>query len=185
MSWTQVQGDPVVVRPQRSIGGIYPDVVVEEHHEDSLEITEHPVEQGAAISDHAFAHPKRVSISAAIADSDTASAREMYDKLLELQAKREPFDISTGKRLYLNMLIEHLAVTTTAASEHSFQFTAECREVILVSSRTTTLPPADRHRHPQKTAPVEQKGRVQAQPYTPKPDSSLLRKGSDAAKDLF
>jgi hypothetical protein len=37
-----------------------PDVVVSEKHSDTLEITEHPVETGAAISDHAYKRPSEV-----------------------------------------------------------------------------------------------------------------------------
>ena len=38
----------------RRIGLIVPSVVISEKHDDSLEITEHPVEVGAAISDMHF-----------------------------------------------------------------------------------------------------------------------------------
>ncbi|MCP6629627.1 hypothetical protein NL507_30970, partial [Klebsiella pneumoniae] len=44
----------------RRIGLIVPSVVISEKHDDSLEITEHPVEVGAAISDHAFRRPSEV-----------------------------------------------------------------------------------------------------------------------------
>jgi soluble lytic murein transglycosylase-like protein len=44
----------------RKIGMIIPDVVVSEKHSDTLEITEHPVETGAAISDHAYKRPSEV-----------------------------------------------------------------------------------------------------------------------------
>jgi hypothetical protein len=57
-----VRGEPVLIQPRRSLGGLYPDVVVEESHDDALEITEHPVEQGASISDHAFKKPQTVTI---------------------------------------------------------------------------------------------------------------------------
>jgi hypothetical protein len=43
----------------RKIGVIIPDVVVSEKHSDTLEITEHPVETGAAISDHAYKRPAK------------------------------------------------------------------------------------------------------------------------------
>ena len=41
---------------------IHAQATVEEHHRDELEITEHPVEQGAAISDHAFKRPAEVTL---------------------------------------------------------------------------------------------------------------------------
>src|SRR5260363_358530 len=50
----------VLIRARRSIGEIVPNVVIEEVHQDALTITEHPVEQGAAIADHAYVRPAEV-----------------------------------------------------------------------------------------------------------------------------
>ncbi len=40
----------------------HPDVVVEEVHRDALAITQHPVEQGASITDHAYRLPAVVEV---------------------------------------------------------------------------------------------------------------------------
>ena len=63
----------VLVKPKRGLysptlanGKHLPDiiaqVVLEEHHHDELEITDHPIEQGAAITDHAFKRPAEVTL---------------------------------------------------------------------------------------------------------------------------
>lgn len=52
---------------------LIPDATIEEVHTDDLEITEHPVEQGAAISDHAFKRPAEVVITAGWSDSPNNS----------------------------------------------------------------------------------------------------------------
>jgi hypothetical protein len=44
----------------RRIGLIIPSVVISEKHSDTLEITEHPVETGAPVSDHAYKRPSEV-----------------------------------------------------------------------------------------------------------------------------
>lgn len=156
---------PVYVQPRRSIGGLYPDVVVEESHEDSLQITGHPVEQGAAVNDHAFKKPELVTIRGGVTDSSAGGGEkpsgEFYDKLLELQAKREPFDLVTGKRLHKNMLIERLSVISNEDSEHCVLFTAECRQVIIVATRSATVPPRAKHANPAKTGGTEDKGQKQ------------------------
>ncbi len=46
----------------RDIGGIIPDVILEESTHDALVITEHPVEYGAMIADHAFKAPTELSM---------------------------------------------------------------------------------------------------------------------------
>jgi hypothetical protein len=165
---SQVAAGPIFIQPQRSIGGLYPDIVVEEQHEDALEITEHPVEQGAAVNDHAFKKPELVTIRGGVSDSSaTASGKpssDFYEKLLDLQKKREPFDVITGKRMHKNMLIESLSETTDVTTENALLFTASCREVIIVSTQVTSVPPAKNHANAGKTAPPANKGQQQAQP---------------------
>ena len=48
---------PLLISTQRSFAGIIPHVVLEEAGDDELRITDHPVEIGAAITDHAFKMP--------------------------------------------------------------------------------------------------------------------------------
>ena len=52
----------------RKIGMIIPSVVVSEKHTDTLEITEHPVEVGAAIADHAYKKPSEVVMEVGFAN---------------------------------------------------------------------------------------------------------------------
>lgn len=66
--------DTVVIRPKRGIfaitksdGETLPDIiaqaVVEERHQDELEVTDHPVEVGAMIADHAYKRPATVTLT--------------------------------------------------------------------------------------------------------------------------
>ena len=57
----------------RSIGGLTADITIEESERDELTITEHPVEQGAPIADHAFKRPSEVTIRAAWSCGKTQS----------------------------------------------------------------------------------------------------------------
>jgi hypothetical protein len=63
----------ILIKPERGIfnpalpdGTFLPDILahatIEEEHTDNLEITNHPIEQGAAISDHAFKQPAEVRL---------------------------------------------------------------------------------------------------------------------------
>ncbi|WP_413207758.1 phage baseplate protein [Rhodospirillum sp. A1_3_36] len=168
MSWAQ-QTEPVTVMPERHIGGLTADVVIEETHEDGLEVTEFPVEQGAVISDHAYLKPQslvlRIGASDSGADATEGAKRsqEFYDKLRELQGRREPFDVVTGKRLYSNMLVISISTTTDADTENAFIATVELREVIIVSTSVTTVPPRARHRSGNQTGGVSDKGKKQPQ----------------------
>lgn len=154
-----------LIRPQRSLGGYLPDCVPEEVHNDDLVITEHPVEVGAAISDHAYKRPAEVRLRMAwsnaatsLADWSESYATVVYGMLLRLQESREPFTIVTGKRTYSNMLLAGLSVTTDRRTEYMLDVTATCRQVIIVSTQTVSLPPAERHASPEITAPVQDTG---------------------------
>lgn len=124
-------------RSPRMIGTIVPDVVIQEDHRDELVITDHPVETGATISDHAFKRPVEVEMHCAWSDSTggyEGYSIAVYEMLRALQQQREPFSVSTGKRQYSNMLINGLSVTTDGASEKILSCTVALREVIIVST---------------------------------------------------
>lgn len=125
----------------RMIGGIRPNIVLEEVGRDTTFITNHPVEKGAAISDHAFMMPVEVEIRCAWSDSSggyQGYSRQMYEALQGLQIAREPFTVVTGKRMYSNMLIAGLEITTNATAEFALLARIFCREVIIVSTQTVS-----------------------------------------------
>ena len=124
----------------RSIGTIVPDVVVEEAHRDSMVITQHPVEKGVTITDHAFAAPSTVVIRAGFSNSSAADrgyAQQVYRQFLAWRASRDPRDVSTGKRRYKNMLPVDISVITDSHSENILMLTVVCQEVIITSTQTT------------------------------------------------
>lgn len=141
----------------RRIGLIIPDVVVSEKHQDALEITEHPVEIGAPVSDHSYKRPAEVTMemgfsgggslldfadTSAIGISLGTSPKEIYQQILDLQASRVPFDVTTGKRQYSNMLIRAIDVTTDRTSENVLMCVLTLREVII--SQTQSISVADK-----------------------------------------
>jgi hypothetical protein len=127
---------------RRSIGGIVAQVTIDEQASDDVQITEHPVEQGAPIADHAFKRPAVVTIRAGWSRQyawDLSAETGVYGLLLSWQAALLPFDVVTGKRNYTNMLIERLQVTTDNHTEFALMATITCRQVIIVSTSTTNV----------------------------------------------
>lgn len=166
-NWLSQITESVTLRPQRSLGGITFDVVIEEQHEDTLAVTEHPVEFGASVSDHAYMEPAAVTIRAGVSDSTGQSSGEknsvaVYEALREIQASREPFDIITGKRKYSNMLIKSLSTMTDENTENALIVTADCREVIIVKTQTVSVPPRSKHKNAGRTGGTANKGTKQA-----------------------
>ena len=172
----------VLVRPKRNIGPFVAHVTLRESHDDEMEITEHPVEQGAAIADHAYKRPASVVIECGWSNSpQTAgvldavvnsvkgtvagvqsiitgnapnSIRDLYAKMLQLQVGKTPFDVSTGKRSYSNMLIRHITVVTDPKTENALLMTIQLRQVLIVSTQTLNVSaPASQQSSPESTAP--------------------------------
>lgn len=171
----------------RRIGLIVPSVVISEKHNDTLEITEHPVEVGAAISDHAYRRPSEVVMQVGFAGGgslldflDTTSIglsaglspKETYQELLDLQNSRVPFDVVTGKRIYTNMLIRALEVTTDRTSENVLSAVLTLREVIITSTTTTQVAAKADMKMGANTSAVQNSG---VKTPTPKNESLLSR----------
>lgn len=153
----------LISSPLRSISTIIPDVVIDEVHTDDLAITDHPVETGAAISDHAFKIPSRVQMRCGFSNSSAGTegyVQSVYQALLALQARREPFDVFTGKRVYRNMLLERVAVETNEASENTLMVIAGLREIILTRTQTAGAS-KDSQAMPEKTASTTDGGTTQ------------------------
>lgn len=166
---------PVTVAPKRSIGGLTADVTVEEEHDDRLTVTEHPVEQGAAISDHAFKNPARLVIRVGYSNSspqaggNSAYVNEQYDKFLAFQVARDLLTVYTARRTYKNMLITGLGLTTDVNTENSLLLTVSLQEIILATTQTVQVPSNDVQTMPQKTATPVKTGTKQAAPVVNPP----------------
>ncbi|PHM39266.1 bacteriophage protein [Xenorhabdus mauleonii] len=172
---------------------IVPSVVISEKHQDATEITEHPVQLGAAISDHAYDKPSEVTMEIGFAGGGSLidgvsmfdfftgtmlgkSPKEVYQQLLELKSSKQPFDVTTGKRQYKNMLIRAIEVTTDKTSENVLMVVLTLREVIIVETQTVkgvTAPP-ERMKYPLDTGSAVDKGTKT--PVTPKNNDTLLNR---------
>jgi hypothetical protein len=191
----------LVIKPKRQIGPFTAQVTIDEVHTDELEITEHPVEMGASIADHAYKRPAEVTIRCSWSNSPTADGfvaglvgavtgtvsgvssllsgqslgqvREVYQNLLQLQEQRIPFDVLTGKRNYSNMLVKTLRQETNKDTENSLMITATLRQVIIVTTQTVMVKtPTSAQQDPQATGATVNQGTKQ---LTPAPNYNTRR----------
>ena len=109
------------------------------------------------------------------------SPKGIYSQLLELQRSERPFDVVTGKRLYSNMLIRVLDVTTDKATENVLMATVTLREVIFTQAHTIQGAPKENMTLGANTSAVQDGGVV-----TPKqPQQSIISRAFAAAKGIF
>lgn len=173
----------VFLHTKRSIGYIVPQVTIQEYHRDEVALTDHPIDSGAPVTDHAFSRPSELRMT--IGWSDSASffdvsgslnnADDAYAALLDLMNQREPMGVVTGKRTYENMVITSLDTVTDARTNSTLVIEVGMRQVIIVETTTATLAPVAQQQDPQKTAPPVDQGAKQ--PVQPK-ESGLYQVGS-------
>lgn len=172
-------------------GAVVATATFEEVHHDSMEITSHPIEQGAPISDHAFKMPAEVVVKFGFSDSvgpdgayttgdgqvvqsSLAGAgldqlKAVYQQLLEMMQNRVLLEVWTGKRYYFNMLLKDLAVTTDQKNENVLNVTATFKQVLIVATTLIdlTAAPAEDQEFPEQTVPPSDQGSKQLEEDTP------------------
>lgn len=161
------------VRPARKLGDLIPVTVVAERHQDTLRITQHPVEKGAVIADHAIKEPATLTLEYRWSESgsslllngnvnaDVKTPAEVYEQLLALQAAVELVDVYTGKRVYQNMALVGIKTDTDKHTENILAVTISCQQVILATAQTlvlTTQSSTTNAATPETTAPVVNQG---------------------------
>lgn len=152
---------------KRAIGTFTAQVTLKESGADELTITQHPVEQGSPINDHAYMNPPTLTIYAGWPGGEGSSSdyfKKIYSELLKLQSDRKPFDIVTGKRVYKNMLMKSLQQTTDEKTENVLMVSAQFQHVIIVNTQVSTLPPPAQQASPERTNPPTAGGTKQLAP---------------------
>ena len=164
-----VVSEVLTIRPYRALAGITADAVLEEVHSDELVVTDHPVEQGSTISDHAYKMPANLVLtygwgSKASRAFDAGALTSIYNQLLQLQIDRTLFEIYTGKRYYSSMLLQSVGITTDVRTENGLIVRAACREIIQVQTQTVNVASNDTLASPQKNSSTLDVGRLQPLP---------------------
>lgn len=168
----------VFLRPRTSIGYIIPQVFISSEARDELTITDHPIETGAPVSDHAFKQPTTLTMQVGWGaggflndfSGTTNDVSDAYAALLDLQNLREPFTVTTSNRVYENMMIVSLGQTKNRETQNVCVVDVGLREVLIVDTQATTLPPVANQAEPQKTAATVNGGAKQ----TTAPKTSAL-----------
>lgn len=144
------------------------DVTEREEHRDQLYITEHPVEVGASISDHAYKRPAEVQLRLGWSNSshqDPYAIQSIYAMLLRLQSDRTPFNLYTGKRAYFNMLLAGMVVETDQSTEYVLRVDASLRQILLTQTQIYTISTNSNNlKNPQTALPTQNQGSKVLQP---------------------
>lgn len=174
-----------------NIGGFFFDAYLRLDHTRKTKITQHPVETGAAITDHAYVEPAELIIEVGMSDVCVSFVEGQFnqkysrsvsaiDTLWKLQEQRIPMDVLTRLKLYRNMLIEVISVPDDWQTLNGLKATVTLREIEVVQVKTVTMnSKASSSKSPQKTASTN-KGTQQVT----KPNQSVLKQTTNLLKGV-
>jgi hypothetical protein len=188
-----------------TIDSVVLDASVTQSHVTEVEVTEHPVETGAAISDHARKKPDTLSIEGIVSNTPMSRsqdhriiatqsgnlstnvledhpadrpgyAEDAYAKLLALADSGKLITIVTSLRTYDSMVLTNLTVPRDAKTGDVLRFTANFKRVRVVTNKTTVV----------KVAKVPRaKGKQKTGKQVAKPASDAATTDNSIAMDLF
>lgn len=132
------------------IDGFPIDCAESESHDYDNEVTDHPVEKGVDISDHARARPIMVTLDGTVSDTPigpVADLREDLDmpsdaakaKLIQVRTDREPISLETSLGGYVNMVLERLSFPRSAEDGDSLRFVATFKQITVVTNERTVV----------------------------------------------
>lgn len=169
------------------------DAALSQGHERSAEITQHPVEQGADVTDHVRGKPHGLSVQGFIARFPVLSPEEhpeedrvsqAFQRLEQAVDRGERVDVQTDLKVYRSMVITGLSVTREAGNGHDLEVKLDFQEIRLATAQIAEVPkdalgkappatpPQEAARAKSKTqdqaAPLKARGQKQAPPPTPR-----------------
>lgn len=132
------------------IDGFLIDVAIQEVHEYPSEVTSHPVEDGADVTDHIRNRPITVSLQGVVSDTpigsvanereaDSLPSDDALAKLEQVRAAREPVTITSSLGSFQNMALQTLSVPTNASTGDALRFRAVFTQIELVTNERTTI----------------------------------------------
>lgn len=125
------------------------DAALSQGHERGADVTQHPVEQGADVSDYVRAKPHSLTVQGIIAkfpmvDPETEPEKNRVAKAFERLERAvdggELVTVQTGLKVYRSMAIVGLSVTREARNGHDMEVRLDFREVRLATAKTVAVP---------------------------------------------
>lgn len=131
-----------LVLVKTNVGGYFFDAFLRVDHTTKTTITKHPVQTGAALTDHAFMEPAELSMEIGMTDVNASLVKgqfgnswsrsvSAYSVLLEMQKQRIPFQVMTRLKVYQNMLIESISVSDDYRTLSGLRATVTMREILV------------------------------------------------------
>lgn len=150
------------------------DAVLLSDHDQELRKTEHPIQAGASIVDHAYLLPARLVLEIGMSDAmDSLKSGQWtagrtksiaaFTVLESLQSLRIPLTVATKLKTYSNMLCTRVRAADTQKTQFALRATVIFEEMIVGSVSSTSNNASER---PNQTGNTNQ-GTVSPEPVPP------------------
>lgn len=162
------------------VGTIDLDVTITEQHRYNSRVTNYPVEDGTIVSDHIINEPDTLTLQALVSDSPLNilalpnRSVDVFNRLVDIQQRRELVTVVTGLKIYDSMAITSLDVPRNLETGQSLTFTIELQKVTLDTSVRVQLNNGNAFGGPQNNISRDQVA----------PDSQFPLLGRDPAASL-
>lgn len=171
------------------------DCTVNENHTDTLTITEHPVETGANVSDHAQKEPDSLTLQGIISNQPILlnlvddlqpsvpggtpgnRAQDAYNEFLRLQQTASLLKVTTELRNYQNMMIQDINVRRDKTTRNILDIGLTLREFRRATVETTDAP--------EPTEPVHRTRTNQGRKQKKKPAPEVEEKTTSVAGQII
>lgn len=143
-----------------TINGFTVDAAISEDHAFDSDVTVHPVEEGADISDNIRARPITITLDCVVSDTPIADGSviveegtlptdETFNKLVAIRDARLPVTITTSRGTFENMALQSLSVPVTSKTGAALSFRVTFVQIRIVKNDLilTTIPRAKKRRN--------------------------------------
>ena len=118
-------------------GQFFFDAVFSTEHRSNVTVTEHPVQVGAPISDHAYQEPDEVTLEIGMSDVMTGVGSDhsvnAYNTLRQIMSLREPVKLVTRLWTYQNMVLTSISAPDDQTTMYGLKATIMFKSVNIVS----------------------------------------------------
>lgn len=142
------------------------DLTMEELHERSAEVTQHPVESGGTISDHVILQPERLRLDgfvtdARLRDPEATRTQSAFADLDTAWSSGQLVQVVTARKTYQDMVITRLDLPYDRPE--SMEFSVELQQVKIVDAQEVEgILPADTEETADLVTPEQETGNQSA-----------------------
>lgn len=133
-----------------NIGGYFFDAFIDVEYTREATLTQSPVQTGAAITDHAYLNPVKLTMTVGMSDvmqsrvagqfeGGWSRSRNAWDVLVKMQEDRVPMSVLTRLGRYDNMLIRSLKQKDDFEELYALHATVELEQIIVVQTKKATV----------------------------------------------